>query len=98
MRTKTDEKILEILKETMTDTISHYNYSIQDWQEESTCINYVKNNWLVSHFEHGMDHPICGFDSCFDACKFFLLNALPGERWSAKRQEFAERVQQEELV
>lgn len=98
MRANTDEKILEILKETMTDTISPYQYSIEHHQEESTCINYVKNNWLVSHLEHGMDHPICWFDSCFDACKFFLLNALPGERWLAKRQEFANRVQLEGLV
>lgn len=95
--TRSDERIIMILKETMTGTISHYNYSIQDWQEESTCINYVKNKWLVSHFEHGMDHPICWFDRCFDACKFFLLNALPGEQWLSKREEFVHCVQKEGL-
>lgn len=98
MRAKTDEKILEILKETMSGTISPCQYSIGHHQEESICINGKNGQWIVSLFERGTDHCIARLDSCFEACKIFLFHALPGERWLAKRQEFAERVQQEELV
>lgn len=98
MKTNADEKILEILKQIMKGTISPYQYSIEHHQEESICINYRNGCWITSLFERGTDHPICQSDNCFDACKIFLFHALPGERWLAKRQEFAERVQQEGLV
>ena len=98
MSAKTDEKILEILKQIMQGTISQYQYIIEHHQEESICINYQNGRWITSLFERGADHPICQSDNCFDACKIFLFHSLPGERWLAKRQEFAERVQQEGLV
>lgn len=98
MRAKTGEKLLEILKETIEGTISPYQYSIGHHQEESICINGKNGQWIVSLFERGADRCIAQSDNCFEACKIFLFHALPGERWLAKRQEFAERVQQEGLV
>ena len=98
MRAKTDEKILEILKETMKGTIRPDQYSIGHHQEESICINGKNGQWIVSLFERGADHCIAQSDNCFEACKIFLFHAIPGERWLARRQEFAERVQQEGLL
>lgn len=98
MSAKTDEKILGILKETIKGTIRPDQYSIRHHQEESICINGKNGQWIVSLFERGADHCIAQSDNCFEACKIFLFHALPGERWLATRQEFAERVQQEGLV
>ena len=93
-----DEKILEILKQTMEGTIEPYQYSIEHHQEESICINHEGKRWKVSLFERGTDHMICEFQNCFDACKCFLSHALPGEGWLPKRKEFVDRVQREKLV
>lgn len=76
----------------MEGTISRYEYSILDRQEESTCLNPCDEKWVVSIFEHGMDHPIGSYDNLKDACVSFIETALPGPKWTENKKWFLEQT------